>query len=550
MTRGWSEAISLGDLLLRAAERRPEADAAVFAHERATYAELSARARELARGLIGLGIGPGDHVGVMLPNGLHAVAAIHGIALAGAVVVPINTRYRAVELSFLVRDADLAAIVTSDESAGYADLPTLLGEALPGLVDAPDPAALALDAAPSLRWVLSLGGGPRPGALDAPRLGDAAATVGEQEFERRRAGVRLRAPALILYTSGTTARPLGCVLTHEAIVRCWMEVGRVFEMSAEDRLWAPCPLFHMGAVGPLLMCAGNAATFVSDAWFEPGRALALLAAESPTILYPAYPPITQAVLTHERFRDTDLSRARAMLNVGPPDLLRQMQAALPHVTQLSLYGLTEGGGAVTYNHLADPLDVRVQTCGMPLPGSEVRIVDPDSRVPLAAGTDGEIEVRGVTVCEGYHGDHARTAAAFDADGWLATGDHGALDPAGRLIFLGRLKDMLKVGGENVAPAEVEEHLARHPAVKLAQVVGAPDARLGEVPAAFVELRPGHAATEEELLDHCRGQIARFKVPRYVRFVTAWPLSATKVQKQPLRDRMAAELAAEAAGSAG
>jgi fatty-acyl-CoA synthase len=326
-------------------------------------------------------------------------------------------------------------------------------------------------------------------------------------------------------------------------VRCWIEVGRVFGLRPSDRVWAPCPLFHMGAVGPMIMCAAHRACFVSDTYFEPDRALQLLAVERPTILYSAYPPITQAVLTHPRFADTDMSAGRAMLNVGPPDLLRQMQAALPHVTQLSLYGLTEGGGAITYNRLDDELEVRVGTTGLPLPGSEVRIVDPDTGAVLAPGAIGEISIRGVTLCERYHRDPEKTAAAFDDEGWLSTGDQGELDAAGRLIFHGRLKDMLKVGGENVAPAEVEEHLARHPAVKLAVVVGAPDERLGEVPAAFVELRPGSSATAEELLGHCRGQIARFKVPRYVRLVTEeeWPMSATKVQKEPLARRIATEL---------
>ncbi len=549
--RTWSEAITLGDLLLRAAAQRPDADGAVFPHERATYAELGSRAWELARGLVGLGVAPGDHVGVLMHNGLDAIATIYGIALAGAVVVPINTRYRAVEIPFLITDGELAAVVTSDRSDDYIDLPGLLADALPGLSTAPDPHALALDAAPALRRIVVLGTRRPSGTLDAADLHEAAAAVPDLELERRRAGTRVRAPALVLYTSGTTAHPRGCVLTHEAIVRCWTEVGRVFGLAPEDRVWSPCPLFHMGSVGPMIMCAVNRATFVSDTFFQATRALALIDAERPTILYPAYPPITQAVLTHERFAATDFAPARAMLNVGPPNLLRQMQQALPRVTQLSLYGLTEGGGAVTYNHLDDDLEVRVHTCGAPLPGSEVRIVDPATGAVLGVGEVGEVSIRGVTLCEGYHRDPVKTAAAFDAEGWLATGDRGSMDDHGRLVFLGRLKEMLKVGGENVAPAEVEEYLGRHPAVKLVQVVAAPDDRLGEVPAAFVELRPGARATADELLEHCRDQIARFKIPRHVRFVAAaeWPMSATKIQKEVLRERIAAELRAAEPGGA-
>jgi fatty-acyl-CoA synthase len=541
---GFAEAITLGDLLLRAAAERPDEPAAVYPDERATWAQLAERSRMVARGLIGLGVRRGEHVGVMMPNGLNVMSAIYGIALAGAVVVPINLRYRAVELPFVVENGDLVAILTSDESDGYVDLLGLLGEALPGLAEASDPLALEISVAPRLRSVVVLGARRTPGTVGADAFARGAAQISEAELHRRRAGTRLRSTALVLYTSGTTALPRGCVLTHEAIVRCWIEVGRVFALGPADRVWAPCPLFHMGAVGPMIMCAAHRACFVSDTYFEPDRALELLATERPTILYSAYPPITQAVLTHPRFAATDMSAGRAMLNVGPPDLLRQMQAALPHVTQLSLYGLTEGGGAITYNHLDDELDVRVGTTGPPLPGSEVRIVDPDTGAVLGPGAVGEILVRGVTLCERYHRDPEQTAAVFDGEGWLSTGDQGELDGAGRLIFLGRLKDMLKVGGENVAPAEVEEHLGRHPQVKLVVVVGAPDQRLGEVPAAFVELRPGSSATAEELLDHCRGQIARFKIPRYVRFVTEeeWPMSATKVQKEPLARRIAAELA--------
>ena len=212
-----------------------------------------------------------------------------------------------------------------------------------------------------LRAVVALGGRSAPGTVDEPGLLDAAARATESELDAAaRASVRVRGTALVLYTSGTTAQPRGCMLTHEALVRCWTNVGRVFRLTAEDRCWAPCPLFHLGAVGPLLMCAAHGAAFISDTFFEPRPRSHLIERERATVLYPAYPPITQAVLTHPAFVETDVTAARAMLNVGPPDLLRQMQSAMPHVVQLSLYGLTEGGGAITYNRLGDDIDVRVR----------------------------------------------------------------------------------------------------------------------------------------------------------------------------------------------
>jgi acyl-CoA synthetase (AMP-forming)/AMP-acid ligase II len=544
----WAEAVTLGDLLLRTAARHPERDAVVFPDERLSYAELAERARTFARGLIGLGIGAGEKVGVLMANSPDCVATIYAIALAGATVVPINTRYRAVELPYVITNAELAAIVTSDRIDDYVDLLGLIQEALPGLAESAEPDRLALAAAPLLRAVAVLGSRRSSGTVDEASLLEAAATVTEAELDHRRAGVAVRGTALVLYTSGTTAQPRGCILTHEALVRCWTNVGRVFAMDCEDRCWAPCPLFHLGAVGPLLMCAAHGAAFVSDTFFEATSALGLLERERPTILYPAYPPITQAVLTHPAFAGTDVSAARAMLNVGPPDLLRQMQSALPHVIQLSLYGLTEGGGAITYNRLGDDLDVRVETCGTALPGADVRVIDPETGADRPHDEPGEIVIRGVSVCEGYYRDPEKTARQFDGDGWFHTGDRGSLDQAGRLRFLGRLKDMLKVGGENVAPAEIEAHLGLHPAVKLVQVVGVPDERLEEVPAAFVELKPGRTATAEDLLEHCRDQIARFKVPRYIRFVNEWPMSATKVQKEPLRQQLIEELADSAASS--
>ena len=515
---GWCEATTIGDLLLRTAAARPDAEAAVFPGERWTWSELADRAQHVARGLIGLGVRPGEHVGVLQANGPDCIATLLGVVLAGAVVVPMNTRYRAVELPYVIADAELAAIVTSDRIDAHVDLVELLQEALALPSERPAPP------------VVVLGERSAEGCVGEAAFDELAGGVAEAQLDARRAAVRIRGVAVLLYTSGTTSQPRGCPLTHEALVRNWRAVAGVLGLGPDDRVWAPCPLFHLAAIGPLLSCLATGAAFLSDTWYEPERALGLLERERATVLYPAYPPITQGLLSHARYPDADLAAARVLVNVAPPDTLRQMQAAMPQATQLSLYGLTEGGGAVTYTRLDDDLESRLTTCGPPLPGIEVRVT-----------AEEEILIRGFGLCEGYHHDEAKTAASFDGDGWFHTGDRGALDAAGRLRFLGRLKEMLKVGGENVAPAEIEAHLSTHPAVKLVQVVGVPDPRLEEVPAAFVELREGHAATEAELVEHCRERIARFKVPHYVRFVTDWPMSATKIQKGPLRERMLDEL---------
>jgi acyl-CoA synthetase (AMP-forming)/AMP-acid ligase II len=512
--RPWSEAITLGDLLLRASTSAPDADAVVFPEERLSYAELEHRARTLAGGLIGLGVQPRDRVGVLMGNSPDAIASIFAIALAGATVVPINTRYRAVELPFVVTDAGVKVILTSDRIDDYVDLLGLLRDA--GLPEA----------APALRAIVVLGDTRRPGTLGEH---DLASPTGELEF--RRSAARLRDDALLLYTSGTTSLPRGCRLTHEAIVRNWSTVAQILDLRAGDRMWAPCPLFHLGAIGPLIACTATTAAFLSDTWFQPQRALQLV--QDATHLYSAYPPITQGLIDQPAFADADLSQARVMLNVGPADLLRQMQAAIPNVTQVSLYGSTEGGGAITYSQLDDDLEARVTTCGYPMPGAEVKIAP-----------DGEILVRSFGLFDGYANDPEKTKNAFDDDGWYHTGDRGELDADGRLRFLGRLKDMLKVGGENVAAAEIESVLSSHPSVKLVQAVGVPDPRLEEVPAVFVELKHGTSATQQELIAFCAERFARFKVPRYVRFVDEWPMSATKIQKGPLRDRLMEELTSD------
>ena len=514
---GFTEAISIGDLLLRTAQRTPNADALVFPDQRVTYAELAARARAIARGLMGAGLQGGQKVGYLMANSVDTVATFYGIALAGGVIVPINTRYRARELPFVIANAELSMIVTSDRIDDYVDLPALLTEALPGLD------------APHLRSIVVLGSRVVPDTIGQAEFKRLAEGVSEYELDERRLRVKVGKLAVLLFTSGTTSQPRACMISHEALVRNWTTFGHVLRMQAGDKCWAPGPMFHLGAIGPIVMNCAMGAALLTDVWYDPTRAVELLGREQPEILYPAYPPITMGVLAHPRFDEIDLSPARAILNVGPPDLLRQIQATLPHATLVTIYALSESGGAVTLTSMDDDLETRVSTCGSPIPGVEVKVVD------------GEILVRGVSVCDGYYRDPEKNAEAFDADGWLHTGDRGSLDAEGRVKFLGRLKEMLKVGGENVAAVEIESHISTHPAVKLVQVVGVPDERLWEIPVAVVELRPGHEASEEDIVAHCRDAIASFKVPRHVRFVTEWPMSASKIQKHRVRAAAMEEL---------
>jgi fatty-acyl-CoA synthase len=281
--------------------------------------------------------------------------------------------------------------------------------------------------------------------------------------------------------------------------------------------------------------------YVGMSYFEVEAAFDQIAETKPTVLYPLFPTITLALIEHARFNTTPLQRLRYVFDVGPKEVQRKIQDAFPTAPLLSAFGMTETTGTVAYTLPTHSEDQRLASCGTPLPGWEVRIVDPETRVSKPAGEAGELAVRGVGLFSGYFNDAEHTQAAFMPDGFLLTGDAGMLDADGLVYFLGRLKDQLKVGGENVSVLEVESLLASHPAINLAQVVGVSDDKYGEVPAAFVELRAGHEVDPEELIAFCRDKIARFKIPRYIRFVREWPMSATKIQKFRLKEELAREL---------
>jgi fatty-acyl-CoA synthase len=347
---------------------------------------------------------------------------------------------------------------------------------------------------------------------------------------------------MLMYTSGTTSKPKGCLLTHESLVAHGMNIAQNnYFMTERDVFWNPLPLFHIGGIVPILSCASVPAKYVHAGHFDADVALRQLEDERATILYPTFETIWLAILDHPRFAEADLSAIRLIHNVGVKERLMQMQDRMPWAVQVAAFGMTECSSHLTFPALDDPYDVRMTTLGRPLAGLEIRIVDPETGEEQQQGEVGELAFRGYSRFAGYHKDPDLTAEVVDVEGFFRTGDLGLVDPEGRLVYAGRLKDMLKVGGENVSALEIEDYLAQHPAVQIVQVVAAPDGRYVEVPAAFVQLRPGAAATAEELVEFCRGKVASFKVPRHVRFVDEWPMSGTKIQKFVLRDRIAEEL---------
>lgn len=544
----WIETPTLGDLLVRAATSWPDNDAFVFAEDRRNYRQLYDCAVHKARGLLALGMGPGDHVGIMMANCLDYIELMFGAALLGAVAVPMNSRYRGNELAYVVADSDLKVLVTSDIVAEHVDHVDRVREAFPTLGSATgqdqhhgDSPGLSLPQAPLLQAAVVLGAASPEGFIDTAAFDAGAKTIESEQVEVLRRQVALRSLALMPYTSGTTAKPKGCPMTHEQLVRNCIIAGRErFKFTSDDRFWDPLPMFHMSSILPWIGSVDAGAAFLTMTHFEPGSALAMMERERATMMFAVFPPITQALVNHPDYADSDLSTIRHVTNVAPPDTLRKLQEQFPQAIQITAYGCTEVGGVACYNDPTDTLEQRVTTSGRPFTGVQIRIAGPDgSEVPT--GTRGEICVRGFSVFEGYWKDPEKTAETIDAEGWFHTGDIGTVDADGRVSYLGRLKDMLKVGGENVAAAEIESHLQDHPAVAIAQVVGLPDPHLVEVPAAFVELKPNATATSEELLAHCKGHIASFKVPRHIRLVSEWPMSATKIQKFRLRGELAEEL---------
>lgn len=539
---GPSRASTFADSLDEAGARWSHT-ALAFPHERATYPELASRTHDLAKGLVALGVGAGEKVGVLISQGVDYFALIFAIAKIGAISVPLNPRFKAKELRHVIANSDMFALVAADHLLEMPDVLDMLEETLPSLVSIGS-TELHLEEAPLLRRVVITGETSRNWTFDFNDLLHTAESVTDQVVLCRSAAVAIRDTAIIMYTSGTTANPKGVMLPHEALVRHGFVIAQTrFSLTERDRVWSALPLHHIGGMAFFFTCLAAGATYCHTGNFEPGRALAQLQSEGCTIAIPAFETIWLAVLNHADFEEADLGNIRIIHLLGVAERLAQMQAVLPHAIQVSSYGATECSSFLSMGKVNESLEVRTTTGGHPIPGITARVVAPGTNQDLPNGELGEIIYRGWSVFTGYYKDDEATSAAFDSEGWFYTGDLGTLDAEGRLTYVSRMKDMLKVGGENVAAAEVEGHLISHPAVLLAQVVAAPDARYAEVPAAFIQLTAEAVASAEELQAHCLGAIATFKVPRYFRFVEDWPMSGTKIKKHVLRDQIASELTA-------
>lgn len=537
-----AEPMALIEILRRSAKATPDAEALVFPDERLSYAELLARVERTARRLWAAGVRPHDHVGILLPSSAGYVEMLFAASLCGAIAVMLNARYRPSELSYVIENADVKVLVTTAAGAEHGDFLGRLRQAFSALSDATNPHALELPEAPRLRAVL-LDEGTADGFVSLAALDARAADVSADVLDRARIGVSVRDPGMILYTSGTSANPKGCLLSHESMSREAQLIAVRWQYTHADRVWSPLPLFHVAAMCGMLAIMSRGGTFIGMRHFDPSASLKMIEAECATSLFVPFVTFLQAMAHAPEFETVDLSSVRhanTCFAAQPAKVGEIWRKRAPHIQHVGTFGLTEAFGIVATGGGDMDLDKGFTGLGWPLLGVEVKIVDPETGADLPNCARGEVLVRGPTLFDGYYRDPEKTAAAIDVDGWYHSGDIGSIEADGQVMFHGRFKDMLKVGGENVAAAEVEAVLAQHPAVRLAQVVGIPDERLIEVPAAFIEGDPS-AATAEELMFFVRERIAPFKVPRHVRFVDEWPMSASKIQKFRLRQGLLDEL---------
>jgi len=538
-------ATTLGDLLLTAWDRSPGKEALVFPEGRKTYDAVVQSVFQKARGFIALGVKPGDHIGILLPSGIEFVETLFASAMCGAVSVLMNARFKAPEMAYVAENADLTMIVTDDTVSEFVNFSGRLGEALPGLNSAADPRNLSLPTAPLLKRIVMFGGSKMTGFVDQGTFDAIAESVPLIEVHKRRLRVRIRSTAMILYTSGTSANPKGCLLSHEAVVREASNLTRNrWAFMPDERAWSPLPLFHIAAMLCMLGAVDVGGTFIGQPHFDAGESLRQIEAEKVTMMFLPFVTFHQAMIAHPDWEKTDMSSVRlqnSCFAFMPERVGQAYREKAPKMLQVGTMGMTEATGIVTTGGYDMDPEMGFKKLGYPLAGIELRIADLETGTDKEIDERGEILIRGYNLFDGYYKDPEKTAAAIDADGWYHSGDIGSLDANGHVMFHGRFKDMLKVGGENVAAAEVEAVLASHPAVRLAQVVGLPDDRLAEVPAAYVEPSGEGDASAEELIAYVKERLASFKVPRHIRFIDEWPMSASKIQKFKLRVQLMEEL---------
>lgn len=537
--------LTIGALFDRIVRAHPDREALVARHQdaRLTYSELARRVDVLGAGFLELGLRKGDRVGIWSPNCVEWALVQLATAKAGLILVNINPAYRVFELQYALNKVGCKALVMSARVRSSDYLGMLVG--LSPELETCLPGELRSEALPNLQTVICLGHSGVRGILPFEAVSQKATAAARAQLDGIAATLAPDDPVNIQFTSGTTGAPKGATLTHRNILNNGFLVGEALGFTEADRLCIPVPLYHcFGMVMGNLGCITHGATMVYPSeLFDPLAVLQAIEAERCTALY-GVPTMFIAELGHPEFARFDLSSLRTGIMAGAPcpiEVMRQVASAM-HMREITIaYGMTETSPVSTQTSRSDPIERRVSTVGRVQPHVEIQLVD-EVGDPVARGAPGELCTRGYSVMRGYWADDTRTRDAIDADGWMHTGDLAVMDADGYIRIVGRLKDMVIRGGENIYPREIEEFLYRNPKVQDVNVVGVPDLKYGEELCAWIILRAGLTATEEEMRDFCRGQIAHFKVPRYIRFVRQFPMTATgKVQKYLMREQSMKEL---------
>jgi fatty-acyl-CoA synthase len=536
---------TIGRSFDRTVARRADRPALIACQQgiRWSWRELGEKVDAFAAGLIALGLKPGERIGIWSPNNAEWVVTQFASAKAGLILVNINPAYRLAELEYALNKVGCRALITATafKTSDYVGMITTLAPELRHAA----PGHLGSAKLPSLRLVIQIGQETAPGMLAFDQVYEMVGPEQRERLAELGGSLQFDEPINIQFTSGTTGLPKGATLTHHNILNNGYFLGEAMAYTERDKVCIPVPLYHCFGmvIGNLACMTHGSAMVLPGEGFDPLATLQAVAQERCTSLY-GVPTMFIAELDHPEFNTFDLSSLRTGMMAGAPCPIEVMRRCIRdmHLKEMTIgYGMTETSPVSTQTALDDPLERRVSTVGRVHPHVEVKIVDGEGRV-VPRGTPGEFCTRGYSVMLGYWDDEERTRQAVDPAGWMHTGDLATMDADGYCNIVGRIKDMVIRGGENVYPREIEEFLYRHPKIQDVQVFGVPDERYGEELCAWIRLRPGEALTADEVREFCRDQIAHYKVPRHIRFVDDFPMTVTgKIQKFIMRERMTGEL---------
>ena len=544
--------LTIGKLLDAMAERYPDNEALVYPERglRYSYREFNEVCRQVAKGLLKLGIRKGDNISIWAYNVPEWVVLQFATAKIGAILVTVNTSYKSAELEYILDQSDSTTLfmVKSFKDTDYV---ATLNAVVPELASSTT-GRLNSPKLPFLKTVVFIGDDTPAGMLNFSRIVEMGDQVSDAELAAVEDSLDCHDTINMQYTSGTTGFPKGVMLTHFNLTNNGFNIGECMKFTEKDRLCIPVPFFHcFGCVLGVMVCVTHGSTMVPVEIFDPLKVLQTIEKERCTAVH-GVPTMFIAELEHPDFGTFDLTSMRTGIMAGSVCPIEVMKRAVKdmHVTEItSVYGQTESSPGITQTRTEDSIELRVATVGRALPGAEVKIVDIESGATLPPGKQGELCARGYMVMKGYYKMPDETAKVIDADGWLHTGDLAIMDENGYCKITGRIKQMIIRGGENIYPREIEEFLYTHPRISDVQIYGVPDRKYGEQVMAAVILKKGAQMTEDEIRDFCRGKIANYKIPKYVKFVDSFPMTASgKIQKFKMRDMAIKELQLEDAGA--